>query len=170
MRDPGKDASPGGALVSPDSDGIVNWQPPTYDPQTGLFYVAMDEVYSEFYRTEPNVRALQGLNGVQETRVGIKGKYIIAIDYKTGKIVWRHLQPSAGEGDNNTGLTTTAGKLLFGGDANGNLVAYDPANGNPLWHTHLGRVSNAVETYMLDGRQYILVASGDSLFAFALNP
>ena len=70
MGNPGKDASPGGALVSPDSDGIVNWQPPTYDPQTGLFYVAMDEVYSEFYRTEPNVRALQGLNGVQESRVG----------------------------------------------------------------------------------------------------
>jgi len=37
------------------------------------------------------------------------------------------------------------------------------------WHTHLGLVSNAVETYMLDGRQYILAASGDSLYAFALN-
>jgi len=31
------------------------------------------------------------------------------------------------------------------------------------------QVSNAVETYMLDGRQYILAASGDSLYAFALN-
>ena len=52
-RDPSKDASPGGSLVSPDSDGIVNWQPPTYDPQTGLFYVAMDEVYSVLpHRTE----------------------------------------------------------------------------------------------------------------------
>ena len=54
-------------------------------------------------------------------------------------------------------------------DADGNLVAYDPANGKPLWHTHLGQVSNAVETYMLDGRQYILAASGDTLYAFALN-
>jgi alcohol dehydrogenase (cytochrome c) len=169
IRDPEKDASPGGALVLPDTDGIVNWQPPTYDPQTGLFYVATDEIYSVYYRTEPNVRALQGLNGIQEQRVGTKGKYITAIDYKTGKIAWRHLQVSAGEGEGNTGLTTTAGKLLFGGDANGNLVAYDPANGKPLWHTHLGQVSNAVETYMLDGRQYILAASGDSLYAFALN-
>jgi alcohol dehydrogenase (cytochrome c) len=57
IRDPEKDASPGGALVLPDTDGIVNWQPPTYDPQTGLFYVATDEVYSVYYRTEPNVRA-----------------------------------------------------------------------------------------------------------------
>jgi len=61
------------------------------------------------------------------------------------------------------------GKIAFRGDANGNLVAYDPVNGKPLWHTRLGQVSNAVETYMLDGRQYILAASGDSLYAFALN-
>ena len=153
----------------PDSDGIVNWQPPTYDPQTGLFYVATDEVYEVYYRTEPDVRAMQGLNGVLEQRVGQVGKYITAIDYKTGKIAWQHLQVSAGEGATSTGLTTTAGKLLFGGDADGNLVAYDPTDGKPLWHTHLGQVSNAVETYMLDGRQYILAASGDSLYAFALN-
>ena len=127
IRNPEKDASPGGSLVLPDSDGIVNWQPPTYDPQTGLFYVATDEVYEVYYRTEPDVRAMQGLNGVLEQRVGQVGKYIIAIDYKTGKIAWRHLQVSAGEGATVTGLTTTAGKLLFGGDANGNLVAYDPS-------------------------------------------
>ena len=54
-------------------------------------------------------------------------------------------------------------------DCRGNLVAYDPSDGKPLWHTHLGQVSNAVETYMLDGRQYILVSSGDTLYAFALN-
>ena len=101
--------------------------------------------------------------------MGTTGKYITAIDYKTGKIAWRHLQVSVAESGGNSGLTTTAGKLLFGGDANGNLVAYDPANGKPLWHTHLGEVSNAVETYMLDGRQYILSASGDTLYAFALN-
>jgi alcohol dehydrogenase (cytochrome c) len=112
---------------------------------------------------------MQGLNGVFEQRVGLAGRYITAIDYKIGKIVWRHLQPSATGGGNSTGLTATAGKLLFGGDANGNLVAYDPADGKPLWHTHLGQVSNAVETYMLDGRQYLLAASGDTLYAFALN-
>ena len=168
FRDPEKDASPGGSLVSPDSDGIVNWEPPTYDPQTGLFYVATGEVYSEYYRTEPNVRALQGLNGIQEQRLATMGNYITAIDYKTGKIAWRHLQPSLGEGSNH-GLTTTAGKLLFSGDSNNNLVAYDPATGKPLWHTHIGHVSNAVETYMLDGKQYILAASGDTLYAFALN-
>jgi alcohol dehydrogenase (cytochrome c) len=66
------------------------------------------------------------------------------------------------------GILTTAGKLLFAGDLGGNLVAYDPADGKILWHTHLGQVSNAPETYLLDGHQYILIAAGDTLYAFTL--
>jgi alcohol dehydrogenase (cytochrome c) len=170
MRNPAKDASPGGSLVSPNSDGAVNWQPPSFDPQTGYFYVQVNEPFSVFYRTEPDVRAMQGLNGIQEQEVGSLGRYLVAVDYKTGKIAWRRQQVSAGgEGGGDTGVTTTAGHLLFTNDAGGNLVAYDPETGKPLWHTHLGAVSNAVETYMLDGHQYILVASGSSLYAFTLN-
>jgi alcohol dehydrogenase (cytochrome c) len=67
------------------------------------------------------------------------------------------------------GILTTAGKLLFAGDVAGNLVAYDSANGKPLWHSYLGtQVSNAPETYMLDGHQHVLVAAGDAIYAFAL--
>ena len=32
----------------------------------------------------------------------------------------------------------------------------------------IGNVSNAAVTYMLDGRQHILVAAGDTLYAFAI--
>ena len=46
----------------------------------------------------------------------------------------------------------------------------DPANGKILWHAGLGaQVSNAPETFMIDGRQYVLIAAGDILYAFALN-
>ncbi len=65
-------------------------------------------------------------------------------------------------------MLTTAGKLLFAGDTSGNLVAYDPANGKILWHSRLGSVSNAPETYLLDGHQYVLVAAGDTLYSFVL--
>ena len=51
----------------------------------------------------------------------------------------------------------------------GNLVAYDPATGAILWHVHLGEVSGPAQTYMLDGKQYLLVSAVDSLYAFALN-
>jgi len=68
-----------------------------------------------------------------------------------------------------SGLLTTAGRLLFAGDASGNLIAFDVANGNVLWHSFVGQITNAPETYMIDGRQYILVAAGDTLYAFTLN-
>jgi alcohol dehydrogenase (cytochrome c) len=177
-RNPEKDATPGGSLVSPTLDGALNWPPPSFDPETGLFYVPTNEAYSEFYLSEPDLRAIQGLSGSQEHQVGAIGNYLTAIDYKTGKIAWRHLNPTAGTpvtsggggiASGGTGLLTTAGKLLFGSDVNGNFVAYDPANGKPLWHVHLGQVSNAAETYTLDGKQYILVSSGDAIYAFDLN-
>ena len=81
--------------------------------------------------------------------------------------MWRHKYPNDGGGGVN-GLLTTAGKLLFGGDTSGNLIAFDPANGKILWHTQLGLISNAPQTYMIEGRQYILQAAGDTLFAFRL--
>ena len=36
-----------------------------------------------------------------------------------------------------------------------------PANGRPLWHARIGNVSNAPQTYLVDGRQHVLVAAGD---------
>jgi alcohol dehydrogenase (cytochrome c) len=37
-----------------------------------------------------------------------------------------------------------------------------------LWHSRIGNVTNPPQTYMLDGRQYLLVAANDTLFAFVL--
>ncbi len=166
-RDPKKDFDIGGALVSPANGGITNWPPPAYSPDTGLFYVPQNDSYAMYYLTETDPRGAMGLGGKEEQGVGSTGSYMTAIDYKTGKVAWRHKFPGTG-GGGPPGLLTTAGKLLFGGDLGGNIVAYDPADGKPLWHSHIGQVSNAPETYMLDGHQYLLVASGDSLFAFTL--
>jgi alcohol dehydrogenase (cytochrome c) len=48
-------------------------------------------------------------------------------------------------------------------------VAFDAANGTPIWHVRLGTVTNAPQTYLLDGKQYALAAAGDMLYAFRLN-
>ena len=89
-----------------------------------------------------------------------------AIDYKTGKKVWRHAWPPGGGGG--AGMLTSAGKVLFTGDGSGNFVAFDAANGKPLWHSRIGNISNAPQTYMLDGKQHVLVAVGDTLYSFTL--
>src|ERR1051325_2239111 len=43
--------SPDGVLVEPSSDGGTNWMAPSFDPQTGLFYVNSRRIFSVFYRT-----------------------------------------------------------------------------------------------------------------------
>ena len=89
---------------------------------------------------------------------------IKAIDYKTGEIRWTHDLRGVG-----TGLLTTAGNLLFAGDASQNILAMDSATGKTLWHTTVAaNQTNGAITYELDGRQYVVVGAGDSLFAFAL--
>src|SRR5437763_5505952 len=111
-----------------------------------------------------------GLGGKDEISVGSTGSYIAAIDYRTGITVWRHrFRTAANNARGAPGLLATAGGLLFGGDVSGNLVAFDPANGATLWHANLGQpISNAPETYVIDSRQQVLVAAGDTLYAFAL--
>ena len=167
IRDPEKDFHIGGSLVSPNNTGVTNWPPPSFSPDTGLFYVPRYDSFAMYYLTETDPRGAMGLGGKEEVNVGSLGSHLVAIDYKTGKTVWTHQYPSA-TGGTLSGILTTAGRLLFSGDNAGNLIAFDPAKGNILWHSRIGQVSNAPQTYMLDGRQYILSAAGDTLFAFTL--
>ena len=61
-----------------------------------------------------------------------------------------------------------AGKLLFTADTFGNLLALDPADGRALWHVNVGRMAASPMTYEMDGRQYLLFAIQDILYAFTL--
>jgi len=108
-----------------------------------------------------------GLGGKEEQSVGSRGSRLIAVDPTTGKVVWNHRYPGIG-GGGQPGLLTTAGKLLFASDAGGNLVAHDPATGKPLWHARID-ATNAPETYMLDGHQYVIVGAADMVYALVLN-
>ena len=78
--------------------------------------------------------------------------------------MWRHPFHGGGGG----GLLTTAGGLIFSGDGSGNFAAFDATNCKPLWHSRIGNISNAPQTYTVDGRQHVLVAVGDRLYAFSL--
>ncbi|WP_263418355.1 acido-empty-quinoprotein group A [Terriglobus albidus] len=164
---PAKDASIGGTLISPASGGTVNWQPPAFSPQTGLLYQYHVDSYSLAYLTDPDPRGAMGLGGKEEVGMGTTGSYVLGIDYKTGKPRWRRKLYGTGFGGG--GLLATAGGLVFTGDGSGSLVAYDAGNGNPLWSTRIGSVSNAPQTFELDGHQYVISAAGDTVYAFELK-
>jgi alcohol dehydrogenase (cytochrome c) len=66
------------------------------------------------------------------------------------------------------GVLSTHGKLLFTGDYSGNLICYDAATGNILWHFPMVHsLANGPITFLLDGKQYLVVGAGDALYAFA---
>jgi acido-empty-quinoprotein group A len=158
------EATPGadGTLVEPSTDGGTNWMAPSFDPQTGLFYVNARRSFSVYYRTATG--KAEGWGGRDR---GIWGNSTIrALDYKTGKVVWNH---EIGEDSSIAGILTTAGHLLFSADNSENLLALDPASGKTLWHLNMGGPLLASPmTYQLDGRQYLLIPVLDVLYAFAL--
>jgi alcohol dehydrogenase (cytochrome c) len=165
VRIPAKDHHISGALVSSANQGAANWPPPSYSPDYGLFYVTVAESWAMYYQTELDPRGAMGLGGKEELSVGGRS-FLKAIDPRSAATVWSIEYPQSLGLAN--GVLTTAGRLLFAGDRGGNIVARDPANGKPLWHSRIGNVSNAPQTFMLDGDQHLLVAAGDMLYAFKL--
>jgi alcohol dehydrogenase (cytochrome c) len=165
---PGKEATIPGSLVSPVEGGVTNWPPPAYSPDTGLFYVHERNGFNMLYLTETDPRGSMGLAGKAVGQVGAWPSALRAIDYKTGKAVWRHEFPGVTGAGGSGGLLTTAGRLVFTGDGGGNLVAFDATSGKPLWHSRIGSPSNAPQTFAIGGKQHVVVAVGDTLYAFAL--
>ena len=49
IPNPAKEPQVDGALVSPNQGGAANWPPPSFSPQTGLFYVNATRAYSIYY-------------------------------------------------------------------------------------------------------------------------
>jgi alcohol dehydrogenase (cytochrome c) len=107
-----------------------------------------------------------GLGGKRWSVLGMESNALQAIDYRTGKAAWR--REWAQGGSIGGGLLTTATELLFGSDGNGNFVALDAKNGDILWHTRIGNITSAPQTFDIDGRQFVLVGVGDTLYSFVL--
>ena len=164
IPDPAKEPKPDGTLVSPGSDGATNWMSPSFDPDSQLFFFSARTLWSIFYMTAEGKP--EGWAG--RDRNLWANSFLVAMDYKTGKIRWQH---EIGEGEGSAGILTTAGKLLFTGDNSNNLLALDPATGKAIWHVPLGaRMQAAPTTFEVDGKQYLLTPAGGILIAWVLAP
>jgi alcohol dehydrogenase (cytochrome c) len=172
---PGSNSSPEGSFfVYPTLGGGTNFQAPSYSPLTGLLYLEYAEG-GQRYASEPapfetgrqyiGRRAPGGdvgpRAGEPERSAGIK-----AIDPESGKTMWdfKIFQRSL-----TTGVLATAGQVLFGAIADGNLVALDAKTGKHLWHVQTNaNVSASPTSYAIDGRQFVAIAAGNTVYAFAL--
>jgi alcohol dehydrogenase (cytochrome c) len=163
IPNPAKMPQEDGALVSPNQGGATNWQSPSFSPLTGLFYVPSARAFSIYYVYDPSDNPM-GWGGFD--RGGWSESMLQAIDYKTGQVRWTH----PWEGNARAGVVSTAGNVLFTGGPSNDIVALDATNGRALWHAVLNAaISNGPITYALAGRQYVVAAAGDTLWAFVLN-
>ena len=141
---------------------------PTYDPQTKLFYVTAREQCDVFSTAPQPYEAGHAYYGSayfpNDDAAPFYGA-LRAIDPDTGKVKWEWKHPSPTW----SGVLSTAGGVVFTGDAEGNFIALDAASGKPLWHFQCGAsVYSSPMTYAVDGKQYVAVAAGTALFTFGL--
>ena len=136
-----------------------------------LFFVAARETCAIFYSYKPdNTPPGERFVGGASSRAGGREKNwgaLRAIDPATGERRWELRYPTPAV----PGVLTTASGLLFTGDAEGNLLAVESRTGKLLWHYQMGANLHhtAPTTYMVDGRQHLLVPAGGTLTAWALS-
>jgi alcohol dehydrogenase (cytochrome c) len=90
-----------------------------------------------------------------------------AIDIETGRVAWE--LPQVGSGDSWGGVLSTSTGLVFFGEDSGSFAAADARTGRLLWHYPANAMwRGSPMTYTVDTRQYVAIAGGGSIFAFAL--
>ena len=162
-------STPTGDVVFP-AVGATNFQAPSYDARTGVFYLGFLDSQG-FAASAPVVweegRLYLGRGGGRPpptTAPSYQG--IKALDSTTGKTLWTFplVRPSL-----QAGVLGTRGGVLFAASAEGNLIALDMSSGKPLWRFQTGAAITASPmSYAVDGRQYVAIAAGNTLYSFAL--
>jgi quinohemoprotein ethanol dehydrogenase len=149
--------------VKPSPLGGHNWQPMSFNPETGLVYIPANDIAWAFGLDKPfTYRPGSWNTGTDPTtgdalpREDVSGR-LIAWDPVNQRKAWDVPYP----GPWNGGTLSTAGGLVFQGTAHGTFAAYDAATGKTLWETPTGTgVMAAPSTYRLDGEQYVAVMAG----------
>jgi alcohol dehydrogenase (cytochrome c) len=173
IRAPGIEPTKAGTLVYPGNQGGTNWYNPSYSPHTGLFYIPSWENSSSTYvkgDTPPVFDEKVSFSG-DRPKPGATGDDVFsairAIDPQTGEKKWDYkMSAPSTEG----GVLTTASDVLFAGGRDGSFFALDARSGKALWDTNLGpSVAAGPMTFMVNGKQYVSIQAGSSLFTFALR-
>jgi PQQ-dependent dehydrogenase (methanol/ethanol family) len=147
--------------ICPNLLGGKNWQPMSFNPQTGLVYI-------------PTINLCMDMEGAEPTYQ--RGKFYLAFEFDLGKsgpggymselMAWDPVKQQKVWGNKDElpwlgGTLTTKGGLAFHGDIKGMFKALDAKTGQLLWQFNTGSgISAAPITYELGGKQYVAVVSG----------
>jgi quinohemoprotein ethanol dehydrogenase len=156
-------------LVANAAVGGDNWPPSSYDPEKNMYFVCSQAGALGLIVPPKEAKYKEGQTYIGSDTIVASGfetpGFVTAYDMSTGKIKWQNKQPKSCY----SGTVTTAGGLLFVGQNDGNLVAYDSETGKELWHWQTGAGANTTVTAFEDeGQEKIAIyAGGNSLAATA---
>ena len=165
----GWDSRPDGSIaVYPSLIGGTNFQAPSYSPETGWMYVATADSGQRFLRTPQAYEQGKQYQGGRGQRVGDPPAAAIkAIDPETGTPQWEHKIDRVSL---SAGVLATAGGLVFAATGDGKLIALDARSGAELWSHSAGpSIAASPMSYAVEGRQFIAIAAGKTLYSFALG-
>jgi alcohol dehydrogenase (cytochrome c) len=160
----------GSTYVCPGFQGGTNWFSTSYNPATGLYYFQALERCNVFSKRNMEWESGKGyMGGTARPAPGESfEKSLRAINIQTGEIAWDVPQVS-GSATASAGVLGTAGGLVFFGENSGAFMAVDAVNGKPLWQFPTNQVWKASPmTYVFDNKQYVAIAAGHDILAFAL--
>ncbi|MEO8313710.1 MAG: PQQ-dependent dehydrogenase, methanol/ethanol family [Pseudomonadota bacterium] len=151
--------------------GAHSWHPMSYSSKTGLVYIPSFELGFAYVPDVDFSRKSMAVNLGIEMRAtalpddakeradiiaGVRG-HLIAWDPVKQMKVWDVAHASAWNG----GVLSTAGDLVFQGDATGSFSAYDAQSGEKLWSFPAGEgIVAPPVSYSVKGEQYVAVAVG----------
>jgi alcohol dehydrogenase (cytochrome c) len=170
LRVEGMEPSREGKRVCPSLDGATNWYSTSFNPLTNLYYVQTNDKCGIFTRTDQEWAAGRGFMGgsFRQAPNEPAQRLLRAIDIRTGKVAWQI--PQSGAVNSWGGVLSTAGRVVFFGDDSGAVAAADAETGRRLWSFQTSQLWKASPmTYMFDDTQYVAVAAGSTIIAFALR-
>lgn len=150
--------------MCPSTSGFKSWRAMAYSPQTSAMYIPIT-LNCELATFGPVEQVLGGGGEGPTRRVnyphpdsdGNLGELLV-LDIPSGEVKWRYRSRAPV----NTAALTTAGGLVFIGDWDRRMFAFDAENGDILWQT---RVSTSAQgfpiSYMVDGRQYVALPASN---------
>lgn len=160
----------------PGTQGGTEWNGPAFHPQLNLIIVnSVDWCASVKLADAATVTGTRGRpwagSGDPQHAFGrndpkeMWGGWVTAIDADTGAIRWKFKSPTPML----AAVTPTAGGVVFTGDLNGDVLAFDAKDGSVLWRNSTGAaLAGGVITYHAQGRQRVAVAAGLSALNWPL--
>lgn len=186
VRVPGRErrGGRGSAPIRPDG-GATNWHPPSYSPATGLFYIPAWEPGTQDLRFGGDgFAALRAIDPASGDRMWefkkVDGFFSGVLSTDSG-LVFTGIDGGCRSRTGTSGVIpcgVARGGRQAGPNAppdltlapQGRFYALDAATGRLLWDTSLaGNVQAGPMSYAVGGRQYVAVAAGSALYAFALR-